>query len=433
MAVARMPNASGFVLGVHAERTAPAIARHLAVADHQLAVLEHQRGRPEHICPVARRRIHRHVRDRARAEMSAVLQSEKLCGRGPRHHGDLDERIFARDRGERRDLQRLRRQLRHPFGAQIAVHQQRKNFRIGRERRAIGMIGGEEHACRIRDEQKQFEAHGPLNCVVKISGPIVVRHDSAAVRIGLENHPFSWACLGAGIELAQHIGRDRHRLSEHDLADVDGQVLGSIDRLRDLRGGGRKSARSLAPVAIELQVGQMQRQAFGRLDGGERGFDIPRQAEIVAMQVQRMRHADLVDRALQRLDDLARGDAVERHDVVEREFPRIGLECRRAARIDDLDAERAGSRKRPGHVICEHRRRLVPAQQIEQEIVVAEHRQNRLVDDGNVRELQMRVKRRVGRDRRLDHTGEPHCRIAAPGLERGGGNIRERARRGVGR
>ena len=30
--------------------------------------------------------------------------------------------------------------------------------------------------------------------------------------------------LTARIELAQHVGRNRHRLAEHHLADVDGDV-----------------------------------------------------------------------------------------------------------------------------------------------------------------------------------------------------------------
>ena len=43
------------------------------------------------------------------------------------------------------------------------------------------MIGGEEHAHRIRDEQKQLEPDGPLDRVVEIPRPVVVRDDPAAI------------------------------------------------------------------------------------------------------------------------------------------------------------------------------------------------------------------------------------------------------------
>ena len=72
------------------------------------------------------------------------------------------------------------------------------------------MIGGEEYPCGIRDQQKQFEADRPLHRIVKIAGPVVVRDDAAAVRLGLEDDPFLRACLSARIELSQHVRRDRH-------------------------------------------------------------------------------------------------------------------------------------------------------------------------------------------------------------------------------
>ena len=61
-------------------------------------------------------------------------------------------------------------------------------------------------------------------------------------------------------------------------------------------------------------------------------------------------------------------------------------------------------------------------------IVIAENAEDRLVDDGNVGELEMGVQRLVWRDGGLDHGGEPHRRIVAAGLARrpaGGGKRRE--------
>ena len=61
--------------------------------------------------------------------------------------------------------------------------------------------------------------------------------------------------------------------------------------------------------------------------------------------------------------------------------------------------------------------RLHRPQQTEQIVIVAENRQRRLVDDGNVGELEMRVQRVGRRDRRLDDGGEAHRSVEAAGLE----------------
>jgi hypothetical protein len=177
----------------------------------------------------------------------------------------------------------------------------------------------------------------------------------------------------------------------------------------------------------------MERQAFRRRDGGERGVGAAGEAEIVAMHVQRMRHAELVHRALQRLDDGARGDAVERHHVVEREFTQVGLEGDGAAGVDHLDAERARGRERPGHVVAHRGCAPACAHEAQQVIVVAQHRQGRLVDDRNVGELEVRVQGVVRRHRRLDHGGEAHAGVAAAGREGPPARVRQRRRRTRGR
>ena len=94
-----------------------------------------------------------------------------------------------------------------------------------------------------------------------------------------------------------------------------------VDRLGELRRGGGEAVLALLAVAVELQMGQMQRQVLGGGDGRERRLDIAGKAKIVAVDMQRMRHAGRVHRPLQRLDDRARLSAVFGHHVVEREGP----------------------------------------------------------------------------------------------------------------
>ena len=97
-------------------------------------------------------------------------------------------------------------------------------------------------------------------------------------------------------------------------------LLRRVHGFRQPRRRRREATLALLAVAIELQVGEMQRQALRRRDGRERRLGAARHAEIVAMHVQRMRNAELMNRMLQRLDDAARGNAVEWHDVIERKL-----------------------------------------------------------------------------------------------------------------
>ena len=134
--------------------------------------------------------------------------------------------------------------------------------------------------------------------------------------------------------------------------------------------------------------------------------------------MQRMRHAGLVHRLLQRLDDRAARHAVVGNHVVKRKAADVVLERRDAAGVDDLDPERSRRLQCPGDVIAERACAFARTQEAKHEIVIAEDRQNRLVDDRGVGKFEMRVQRVVRRDRRLDHGREAHLGIEPPGLER---------------
>ena len=146
-----------------------------------------------------------------------------------------------------------------------------------------------------------------------------------------------------------------------------------------------------------------------------------------------MRHAELMHRLLQGLDDLPARHAVRGDHVVKGKAAHVVLERGDAARVDDLDPKRPRRLQRPGDMIADRARASRRAQEAEHEIVVAENRQDRLVDDGSVGEFQMRVQRVMRRDRRLDHGREAHLRIEAAGLEGGPAGIGERRRGGAAR
>ena len=73
-----------------------------------------------------------------------------------------------------------------------------------------------------------------------------------------------------------------------------------VDGLRDAAGAGGELAIAFGAVAVELDVREMDRQAFGGVHGRERRVDVARHAKVAAMHVQRMRHAELVHRPRQR-------------------------------------------------------------------------------------------------------------------------------------
>ena len=89
-------------------------------------------------------------------------------------------------------------------------------------------------------------------------------------------------------------------LAEHDLADVDADVGAGVDRLRDARRAGGELAVAFGAVAVELDVGEVDRQALGRLHGRQRRVDVAGHAQVAAVDVQRVRHAELVHRPRQR-------------------------------------------------------------------------------------------------------------------------------------
>lgn len=74
---------------------------------------------------------------------------------------------------------------------------------------------------------------------------------------------------------------------------------------------------ALGAVAVELRVSEVKRKSLRRRDGSERGIDVAGDAEIVAVDVQRMRHAELEDGPGKRMDDLPGRHAMLRPGLVD--------------------------------------------------------------------------------------------------------------------
>ena len=134
------------------------------------------------------------------------------------------------------------------------------------------------------------------------------------------------------------------------------EMLGFLaQQLGDAGGAGIEMAVAADAVAVELDVRQVQRQALGGADGRQRRLHVAGNAEVAAVHVQRMRHAELQEPARQRQQDVAGRDAVVGVLLVEIEFALVELEGADAAGVDDLDRDRLGGVHGPGDVVLDLR------------------------------------------------------------------------------
>ena len=168
-------------------------------------------------------------------------------------------------------------------------------------------------------------------------------------------------------------------------------------------------------VAQELGMRHVQAQAFRGADRGERRFDIAGNAEIAAMDVQRMGDAKLLHRAGERLDDLPRRYVVVDVLLVEIELALIELEGADAAGIDHLHGDRLCGMHGPGDIILDRLEVLFRGELPQEIIVGAEHDEGAFVDHRRVAHLHMRLAR-IGRQHgRLEAGGVAHLGIAIAG------------------
>ena len=191
----------------------------------------------------------------------------------------------------------------------------------------------------------------------------------------------------------------------------------AVDRFRDAGRRGRELALALGAVAVELDVREMDRHAFGGLHGGERRCHVAGHAEIAGMDMQRMRYREFMQRTRQRRKNRARGHAVMRMRFVDVEVARVELECADAPGVDDLDGDALGGIQRPGNVVVDHTLVGARGHQPQQEIVVAEHGVAALVDDRRITHFHVGLACVDRQHGRLEARGVAHLGIAITGSE----------------
>ena len=98
-------------------------------------------------------------------------------------------------------------------------------MRVEEEGRAVGMIGGEEDAPRVVEQEERLEPDHPLHGVDETLVAIAHRHDAAAgIAFDIHDHRLLRVrVLGDGV-LAHAVARRGASLAEQDLADVDRDI-----------------------------------------------------------------------------------------------------------------------------------------------------------------------------------------------------------------
>ena len=162
-------------------------------------------------------------------------------------------------------------------------------MRVTGERRAVGMIGGEENAPRVFDQQKGFQTDRPLQGIDEVLVFVFKRHHTTpGIALNVHGHPFIRAGEFVIGVLAHVVAGSGDGLAEQNLADINGDIFVFIDRFGNLRCAGGKFEIAFSAVTVELDMGQVHGQAADALNGIQGGLHVARYTEIAAVHMQRM-------------------------------------------------------------------------------------------------------------------------------------------------
>ncbi len=222
------------------------------------------------------------------------------------------------------------------------------------------------------------------------------------------------------------------RLVEGHAPEVEGDVLLAVDVVHHLAGLRLEVPPVVPAVRVELEVGRVEdllaselvlrSDPFGQAESVDRCPVVPRVAEVVLVNVDRVGEPEVFVGLDEAADDLLRRDLEERDVVIEGQAVEAPSPRRGAAGVHDLDAIPLRGLQQPGHVRCRVLD-LALLEVLHDEPVVAEDRQGGLVDDRRVVDLLVDVRGVQGRHRGFHHERVAHPGVVVAGLE--GGRDRE--------
>ena len=229
--------------------------------------------------------------------------------------------------------------------------------------------------------------------------------------------------------LERTVGRHGRGLVEGHTSEVEGDVLLAVDVVHHLAGLRLEVPPAVPAVGVELEVRRVEHllaaeliprvDPFRQAEGVDRGPVVAGVAEVVLVDVDRVREPEVFVGLDQTADDLLGRDLEERHVVVEGQAVQPPPPRLSAAGVHDLNAEPLRYLQQPGRVggrILD----LASLEVLHHEPVVAEDGQGSLVDDRRVVDLLVDMRRMEGRHRGLHHKRVAHPGVVVPGLEGGG-------------
>ena len=392
----------------------------LPAVDHHFAGLDHVTGQGEHPFLIVFGRIDGHVAVGPRPEVPFRGQAEHPRGPGARHHGDLGEAVFPRQFAQPGPTPDALGEGLQDVGTEPAVHQQGDDPGVRQERAAVGVVGAQGDPPGVIDPEEPFQADRPLQPVDEVLIGVRDRDDPAArLHLDVDVNPFPAREPGEEVP-DRAVGRHARRLTEEDLPDVDRDLRVPVHMIRQVGHARAEQARLRlgAPVAVKLNVCQVDAVPVERLECFQRRFGVTRDAEVQAVKVHRVRQAQFVDRPRQARQDRPGGDPEMFNLVVDRDnIPRPLLPALDAARVDDLDPVPLRRAEQPGDGVA-HRVGPPLPDPIHQEMVVPHQDEERLVDQRRVGELVVGVPRRERRDRGVERGRVTEPRVQISGRER---------------
>ncbi len=249
--------------------------------------------------------VEHQIRVAADPQVALIGQAERSGGTGRHRHGNFIKRVLAIDfRQSDLAFDRIGQFL-ETFLPHVGTHQQLQDFRITPEATAIGMIGRQKNLPRILDQQQQFESASPLDGVDQIAGSVRVRDNPASGLVfHVEIAPFPSGQLVQQM-LPGPVSGNRDSVPEQNGAGVrrnvgmSVEVVGQLDRLRTHR------IPAVPAVGVVLRVGNMSALSFQVLQGLHRRRDVSGGAQVIAVQVHRMRQPQVIANSGQLRDDAA--------------------------------------------------------------------------------------------------------------------------------
>ena len=284
------------------------------------------------------------------------------------------------------------------------------------------MIGAHYDLPRIVDHQVPLQPDRPLQRVDEVFVLVLDRGNSAT---GFE------FCIGAIPSLAADVLQKitqrtitchAGRLSEQDLSHIDRNILVRVNILSQRADLGTQSlllihiaavnaSASSSSITVKLNVSQVGFHPVDRLQRFQSRFPVARHAEIVGVNVNRMRKPDLIGGSCNRLNNLAGSDSETVDNLIQ--IARVAVtrlfEKLNSARVNELGCKGTGFVHQPTQ------KRLQPrvialGHTVHHKMVIANKCKETSVHIGNRVKLAVHMPSRQGRNRgiktsRVSQTG----------------------------